>query len=618
MKRLLALLLCLATLLCLFAGCSKKEGKEEDPGAHVTMYLADQIYSFDPADAYQNESALKITSLLYDNLFVLGENGKVEKSLVKDYKIDKTENSMLLTLRDDCYWSDGSPVVADNVVFAWSRLLDSSASFDAAVLLYDIQNARECKEGKVNSMDDVGVRAFNKYELLIYFNENVDYDAFLYNLTSYALAPLREDIVTNTSKANDWSKSPTMMQSSGPFKVRKVSFTPGEELIMLERNIYYRRDILNDAIDKTVTPYRLIIDYSKSDEEILDAYENGELFYIGDIPFSVRSKYTREQWEDMAEITDSFSTHAYVFNQNALINGEKLFAIKEVRQALSLVIPRDDIANSVVFAEAANGLVPNGVFNSTSSSKTFRDNDGTGLATAANLSAAQTLLSNAKIDPSKYSFAISVAAYDDVHMEIAKSVQTAWNSLGFNVEINAIDVIDNPEEDIAINTGEKITGIKDDIFQENYLAGNFEVAAIDFVAPSTDPFMSLAVFATGYTGGASIAKNSNVFEVATHRSGYDSEAYNKKIDAAYAEKDLDKRAKLLHEAEDILMDEMPITPIVFNENAVLQTKQFKTVKYNGYNLPIFTKTKLKNYEDFIPTEAEETLPVADETEGEPS
>ena len=627
MKRLIALLLCLATILCIFAGCAQKN-EEEDPGAYIEMYLADEVYNFDPALAYGNDSALKIVSLLYENLFVLGENGKVEKSLVKKYKIDKKENTMLITIRNDISWTDGSVISANDVVFAWQRILDSSKSFEAAVLLYDIKNARACKEGEVPSIDDVGVEALNKTEILIEFEEGVDYDNFIRNLTSYALAPLRSDVIERTEKEIDWAKSPTTMVTSGPFRLRSVSYEEGKEGITLERNAYYRRDYMEDKIDKAVTPYRLIINYSKSAEDILKDYEDGKIFYMGDIPYAIRSEHTLEEWEDIANVKDTLSTHAYMFNQNAVVryynasnfktlsgsgsvydatlvegvDGEKIFAKKEVRNALSLAINRTAIAESVVFAEAANGLVPNGVFETNSKKKTFRDNDSTGLALTDNLSDAKAMLTAAGITPSKFMFAISVPAYDDVHMEIAKMVQKAWGpeGLGFNVAINAIETVKN--EDKSITTGEVIGGIRDDIFYENYIAGNFEVAAIDYTAYSTDAFSVLAPFAKGYTGGASLLPQSTNFFVATHKTGYNSDAYNQKIEAAFAEKNLTKRAAILHEAEELLMDDMPVMPIIFNKSVEMTSKTLSKIGHSYYNCPIFTKTKLKNYEKYIPSD----------------
>lgn len=631
MKRLIALLLCLASILCIFAGCAKKEDEEEDPGAYIEMYLADQVYNFDPAYAYGNESALKIVSLLYENLFILGENGKPEKSLVSKYEIDKKENSMLITLRKDAYWTDGKKLTANDVVFAWQRVLDSSKSFDAAALLYDVKNARAAKEGVVPSIDDVGVQALNETEIFVEFEENVNYDNFILNLTSYALAPIRSDVITRTEKEIDWAKSTTTMATSGPFKIRTVSYKKGEEKIILERNSYYRRDYMEDKLDKAVKPYQIIINYSKTDKKLWSDYEKGNIFYMGDLPYSLRSKHSLADWAELGEVTDALSTHAYIFNENVVVryydektfpalstnkslaqysenlvegkHGDKIFAIKEVRQALSLAIDRNTIAKNVVFAEAANGLVPNGVFETDSKKNTFRDNDGEGLALSANLKEAKAKLKAAGIDPSKYMFTITVPSYDDVHVRIAKMVQKAWgpDGLGFHVGLNAIVPVDN--EDIAIATQAAISGVKDDIFHEDYIEGKYEVAAIDYTALSANAFGVLAPFAKGYTGGASILPQTSEFFVATHKSGFDNKDYNEKIEAAFAEKDLTKRAKLLHEAEDILMTEMPIMPVIFNKTIALESSELSGIKYDYYSLPIFNDTKLKNYEEYIPEDA---------------
>ena len=180
----------------------------------------------------------------------------------------------------------------------------------------------------------------------------------------------------------------------------------------------------------------------------------------------------------------------------------------------------------------------------------------------------------------------------------AEEVKNAWSALGFHVEVLAIDVTVNKDKDK--NTDEEITGIRDDVFAERYAAGKFEVAAIDYTALSVDAFTVLAPFAYEYTGGAAISANSPDFNIPTHISGYNSEEYNKKIDAAYAEKDADARATILHEAEKILMDDMPIIPIVFNQNATLTSSKLTGEKVSYYGTPIFTKLNLKNYEKYLP------------------
>ena len=599
MKKILALFLCLIMILTSFASCGGNKDEEVD-GAHIKMYLSDPVYNFDPAEAYKNDSALKIASLLFDNLFILNKNGKVEKSLVKNYKFDKTNKTMFIELRSDTSWSDGNAINANDVVFAWQRILSPENSFDAASLLFDIKNAKAAKEGNV-TIDDVGMSALNNTDIQITFEDkDIDYDNFLIKLTSYALVPLREDVLSRVAVANDWAKSPSLLVTSGPFRIRSISYADEDAGITLERNAYYRRNFMKDAPDKSVTPFRLIVDYTKNAEQILTDFENGEIFFVGDIPLSVRSKYSIDDWKNHATITDALSTHSYIFNENAEINGEKLFANAAVRNALSLAIDRTAIAQAIVFAKPATGIVPNGVFDANNKNKTFRDASANSIVTTANKDAALAKLSEAKITPSKYSFKISVPEYDDVHVKIAELVAASWSDLGFKVSVDKIKNVDN--QDKALSTGEKIAGVKDDIFAKTLVEGKFEVAAIDYVAYSADAFSVLAPFAFGFSGNATSNSQSPEFTVKPHVSGYNNANYNAKIEAASIEADATARATLLHEAEDILVADMPIVPIVFNQSATMQSKELSKIAFTYYQVAVFTKTKLKDFEKYIPAE----------------
>ena len=101
-KRITALLLCAFMLIPCFAGCSSEE--DTDLGAYITMYLTDQIFDFDPANAYYNEATRTIVGMMFETLFKLDEKGKVQKSLVDKYefKQDKRtgEHFLELTLKE--------------------------------------------------------------------------------------------------------------------------------------------------------------------------------------------------------------------------------------------------------------------------------------------------------------------------------------------------------------------------------------------------------------------------------------------------------------------------------------------------------------------------------------
>lgn len=601
-KRILALFIAALMLVSCFVSCGSKID-DENKGAYISMYLADEVYDFDPAYAYNNASALKIVSLLFSPLFSLDEDGKVQNELVKSYTIkeDAKAHEYKLTLKlDQTYWSDGTQVQANDVVFAWKRILEVDSTSEAAPLLYAIKNARAVKAGDC-SIDDLQIHAVNTTTVEIFFEEtfdengklDIDYDGFIRNLTSYALVPLREMIVTRTA---DWAKKPATMVCSGPFTLRRVSYEKDNKGITLERNAYYKRDKEVDKLDKSVIPYRLVVDYTMNADDIMTAYENGEIFYVGEIPFSCRSDYAKE-----ATVSNAMSTHTYYLNENAEINGVKLFAIKEVREALSLAIDREAIAKAVVFAEAADALVPHGVFEGSSAKKDFRAVGGSIISTEADLAAAKAKLSAAGIKASNFTFEISVAAYDETHVAIAKMVRDAWKALGFNVKLNEIKVITN--DDIG-TTGDIPKDIRDDVFLEKFAVGDYQVAAVDLVSYSVDAFGILAPFAKGFSGqGMNMDlkdENGNPYYITpSHITGFDNDEYNAIIEKAFGATTKNTPA-ILHEAEEKLLAEMPVIPIIYNKDAYLKSKKISGVKETYYSTRAFQSTKLKNYEDYLP------------------
>ena len=602
-KRITAFVLFTFMLLACFVSCGSKV-TDEMRGSYISMYLADRVYDYDPANAYENDSALKVASLLFMPLFRMDSNGKVKNELVKSYTtkddINSHEYKMTITLNDS-YWSDGTPISANDVVFAWKRILDVESTSEAAPLLYQIKNAKAVKEGDL-SIDALQIYAINTTSPEIFFEEKLDakgnpaivYVGCIRNLTSYALVPLREIIVSRTP---DWAKKPATMVCSGPFMARRVSYENTNNSLMLERNPYYLRNKEKDALDKSVKPYRLIVDYTKSAEEIMQGYENGEIFYVGEIPLSYRSDY-----KDKATVSNALSTHTYYLNENAEIGGIKLFAIKEVREALSLAIDRTAIADAVVFAKAATALVPYGIFETDSSKKDFRSVGGDIISSSADVAAAKAKLSSAGIQASNYSFKISVPAYDEVHVMMANMVANAWKALGFMVSVEKVNVIIN--NDLG-TTNEIPTDIRDDIFLERFAVGDYEVAGVDLISYSTDAFGILAPFAIGFTGqamdmGLKDENGQPYYVLSKHITGYENTEYTELVEKIYATSSLTERAKLLHQAENMILAEMPVIPIIFNQDAYLEHDDLSGTKSTYYGTRIFTGTNQKNWENYVP------------------
>lgn len=694
LKKIIALLLCVLMMIPFFSSCSNRD--ENDMGPMITMYLTDEIYNFDPFYAYYNSSTLNIVSLLFETLFKLDENGVVKKALVDEYEyIEDPENDtykMVMTLKDTC-WSNKDPITTDNVMYTWKRLLNANNSFEGASLLFDIKNARAVKEGNV-TIDDLGVEANSSKMLTVYFEGPVDLDAFLLNLTSVLTAPLPE---SHIEKDADWAKKGSTMICSGPFKLGKTRYVnvdadnnivdkldPNKAVVrddyaldewgnitkatysdvkklsyfVLERNNYYYRNPEEDKIDKSVVPHRLLVNCRMTAEEIESEFQNNKIFYIGNIPCAMRSNSGSTVMQNV-KTADSMSTFSLYLNENALISnsaGEstKLFAIKEVRQALSLVIDRTAIANTVVFATPATAFVPNGVFEagasqkklfSTTEAEKFRDHaTNQPLASSANLAAAQELLTTAGINAADYSFTINVASYDDVNIVATNMIAEAWRQLDFNVTVNLVQTIQNNDilKAIANEKENKMTDICDDLFVESITRATFEVVAFDYTAFSPDAFSVLSSFAKSFAGMA-VDMRSDDYALAPHRTGYDSEEYNNLIEAVYyvpyfasldRENDSDflgiyetkedfqavydtvkaiyeangitpstnkdewktQKAKLLHKAEELILSDLPIIPVLFNQHAASYSEDYLTDLTSDYYVPnLFTQAMLEDY-----------------------
>jgi len=596
MKRTLALLLCLATLLLCFTACSHGE---DDKGAYIRMYLSEPVYNLDPLEAYDNAAAMQVVTLLFEGLFYQEEDGKVKKGLVDDYEYTKDEDEgeylLNLTLRET-YWSDGVQMTANDVVYACRRLFQSS--HPATALLYDVKNARAIVSGE--NVDHLAVTVVESDQVEFAFERDIDVEGFLVSLCSPALYPVRDDIVDVHST---WAQSKTNMVCSGPFMVRSMEFDTKDGFI-LERNSYYYRDRLKDDLDKYVTPYRIVVDYSTPAIDQMALYkskEAGGIYYFGYIPFAARSKDSDyHKLAKKADAINGVSTHAYYLN----VNAEPLTK-PEVRRALSMAIDRDAIVEALMFAEEATGLVPNTILYRADKDKTFRDKASKLIKKSAKMDDAKELLAEAGVTPAGQTITITVAAYDEEHVATAELVKTAWTELGFTVEIEKLDVVKN-----------KATNLWDNDYKAALAAGDFQVIALDVVAPSADAFSMLAPFAKPFSGNATnldIAVNPN-YDLTPHITGYNSEAYNAKIEEAFAETNLRKRAKLVEEAEEMLLNDMPVIPIVFNQYASLCAGKLDEPTSTFFCPANFMESKLSGYwkialRDGFVVEKEEEAPA---------
>ncbi|MBR2461311.1 MAG: hypothetical protein IKB34_08810 [Clostridia bacterium] len=626
--RIICLVLCIATLATCFVGCA---GTGNSTGAYINMYLSSEVYNFDPAYAHLDSGAVKLLGLLYEGVMKLDDDGKVVKALCEEWSYDEdlgVDKSPEAT-QDDKYvmeikiktsaWSDGTALSADDFVYAWKRLLEPDFDGEGAELLYDIRGAIERKT-LAESPDDIGLYA-DKQIITIEFAHSIDPDEFLRKLTSIALVPLRESTV---SYYDNWSSASTTIITNGPFTIR--TYEPGQKLI-LERNIYYMHDTSEDEEpipDKTVKPFRIVVDYTLNGEAVMQKYEEGQLFFVGELPASTE---IRNQYKNKVDVSDAYSTCMYYFNTT-----KAPFDNPVVRKALSDVIDREAIANAVVFAKASTGLLPSAVTDLTKKDS-FAANSATKLSTtAADISAAKKAITDAGINPADFGkLYLTVRSACDsepdttgVHIKntnkdvmsasvdvmVANMVVEQWNKLGFKFEVKMVNAQEYEEPtsqliqyaDGIVNSiyGAETKTLKGEI---SVAARSFDVVAVDYQMLDTKAFSMLSVFAEKFSGCQLDFSTENLYNSFGHITGYNSEEYNAIIDAAYeAYKSGDKEllSQKLHEAEAKLLSDMPVVPIFEYQNVVLKSSKLSGIKYSAWGSMDFKKTKLKNWKDYVP------------------
>lgn len=590
MKRIISMIICLATVVCSFAGCSTLE--KDDKGAIIDLYFSGDVVDLDPAVNFGNDDLTKFYSLIFEGLTRLDSKGNWEKALMKDYvkKYDEEagEYKVEITLRNT-KWSDGRTVQAQDVAFAWKRILeptfsDSPFAGSPASMLFDIKNARAAKYGDV-SIDDLGVIAADTYVLEVAFEYAVDLDEFFKTCASPALVPLREDIVARNP---DWAKKSSTLISNGPFAVKQLDHG---EMIRVDRNAGYYREDDDTALDKYVIPWRIVTNYERGDlADQLAAFENGDIYYIGDIPLDSRAEY-----KNKATVSDELSTHSYYFNTK-----NELFSDARVRRALSMALDRDHIVELVTFARPATGLIPYGVEDA-SSKKNFRTTADEGeslIPTTGDIDGAKALLKEAKV--TRGSFEITVNKDDEVALEIARYAAGVWGDLGFTVKLNLLGVKVKTVEESQTKT-------VIDNYGDALKSGNFDVIALDVQMLNTDAFSALSVFATPFSGGG-VDMDSENYDKIGHITGYNSDEYTALIEEIYAIRgDASARAAKLHEAEAKLLEDMPVIPVVFNQDAYMVNKKvISGLEDTFWATRDFTRVKVKNYmsikEDYLATQ----------------
>lgn len=415
-------------------------------------------------------------------------------------------------------WEKDEPVTAFDFVYSWERFLNPATAAEYAYQLWYIVGAEEYSKNvdgngaPKGSFDSVGIKAKNKYTLEVKLKSPTPF--FMDLMAFYPMFPVCERNIKEAMKQwpdnNEWEMQwlrPENLATNGPFTVeyRRVN-----DRIRLKKNPKYwdAGNVAMNSIDA------LTIEQAGT---ALNTYLTGSTHMIPSVlPSLIPTLIKREDFEPAAYL----GTYFYRVNTT-----KPPFDDKRVRRALALTMNRKDIVEKITKAGQlpAFGLVPPGM-------NGYAPASFQGAGKAAAKAEAKALLKEAGYGPGLKPFPTIEVHYNtsEAHRDIAEVVAQTWrDTLGIDAKLQ------NQEWKVYLDT-------------QNNLG--FDVSRSAWIGDYPDPNTFLDMFVTG-------GEN--------NKTGWGDPEYDRLIRESASEPDPAMRLQLLHDAEAILMEDLPIIPIYF-------------------------------------------------------
>ncbi|MCA9100321.1 MAG: peptide ABC transporter substrate-binding protein [Planctomycetales bacterium] len=555
--------------------------------ADFTFVNSTEIKSVDPAMVTGQPEGRIIRTISEGLLGWDPETLAPVPGVAASYDVSDDKKTYTFHLRDDAAWSNGEPVTADDFSYSFRRFLHPEIAAEYAYLLWDVVGAedfstmrlevgqpveielldrpegalpfapgrrisgvlkevieegggtdggadntdggngngtgkvyvvdvggteRRFRRGDVPSADDdveacrwvlrdfetVGIRAPDDHTLEITLKHPVLYFDKLMGF--YPLFPVNRTCV-ETYGYPAWTK-PEHIVSNGPFQLK---FRRIRDRIRMEKNPHYwgRDDVSLETIDALAV---------ESVTTALNMYMTGEVDYVPEVPRTILQEIQAQGRED-------FSAEPFLANYHYLFNVEKppLDDVR-VRRAINMAINKQEIVDTVTQGGEipARSIVPPMVSGYSAAECDAYDPE-----------AARALLAEAGY-PGGKGFPTLEILYNthETHQTVAELIQAQLrNELGINVGLR------NEEWGTCLNSRR---------------TGDFMMCRAGWIADYDDPNTFLDMFMTS---------NPN------NHTRWSDEEYDRLLEEAAECEDPQQRMQMLHDAEAVLMSEMPVVPL---------------------------------------------------------
>lgn len=444
---------------------------------------------------------------MFEGLVIYDNEANVIPGVATEWATSDDGTVWTFTLREEARWSNGDPVVAGDFVYSLQRIMDPATGAKYANILYPIQNAAAINSGEMEK-EELGVRAIDDQTLEITLEGPTPF--FLELLTHQTGLPVHPASVEE--HGNDFVL-PENHVSNGAYTLE--SFTLNDRIVLTKNEEFHAAD--------SVEIERVEFLPFEDRATCVRGWEAGEVHSCSDLPAEDIPRLEAE-YGDAVRIAPYLGVYYYGVN-----SAREPFDDPRIRQALSMVIDRDFLAEEIFSGTMvpAYSWVPPGIGNYLGDdAPSYEWSD---MSMLDREDAAIALMEEAGYGPDNpIEIEISYNTSEN-HRNAATAIADMWSILGVETTYNVRDA----SAHYAMLRDEKV----------------HDVARAGWIGDYSDPQNFLFLNRADNPG--------------FNYGNYDNPEYDGLLDQAGETTDLQERAQILGQAEEIFLADNPQIPLLY-------------------------------------------------------
>ena len=536
MKKLTAILLSIMMLLACVVTASA------DDASYLGVMLGTNVMSLDTNLATDGDSFEVIADCI-DGLMQMDKDGAAVPALAESYDVSDDGLTYTFHLRD-AKWNNGTPVTANDFVFAWRRIAKEAGEY--AYMLDEIGNikgAAEIISGSEADLTTLAVSAPDDKTFVVELNVPVSFfPSLMYFPTFY---PINEEFY-NSLADGTYGTSPETFLSNGAFVLE--SYTPGTANLSVKKNPDYWDA---DRVKLAGINYQVV----GSSDNALTAFRNKTLDVVMVSGNQVDAAKKDASLAENLKVTGAGYMWYLSFSQTEKNAQGGMLANANLRLAISNAIDRENLVDNYVMdgSLATYTAVPPQFAASSTTGDDFSANQDAFIDYVGyNPEKAAEYLEAAKAELGKDSFSFTMIYGNNEGDEVQKVAQA--------IKEDVEDALPGVEINLqSMTKAERLDKMQND---------NYDIALTRWGPDYADPMTYLGMWVTNNSNNYGFWSNAEFDQlIADCTTG------------AYIS-DYDARWEAMFKAETIVMQEAVIAPLYTKANANLITAGVEGIDFH--------------------------------------